>query len=477
MTLEEYSRLDACALADLVRRGALAPHEPAEAALLAIATLDPSLGAILETFPERARTTPLRGPLAGVPFLRKDLILQEQGVTIEFGSRLAAGMRGGATTALARRQDEAGLVSLGRTTTPELGFSVTTESALCGPTRNPWDTERSAGGSSGGAAAAVASGMVPLAHANDGGGSIRIPAGCCGLVGLKPSRGRVSPGPGRASILFGLGIEHAVTRTVRDCAALLDATLGTVPGDPYAIPPPVRPYAQELGAPTGSLRIAVTAEAWSGVPVDPQVADAVRAVARLCEGLGHHVDECRPRIEAENFDAANLAYWCASTAFAVRRIAAATGRIPGPDTLEPQTLACYEHGLSLSAADLFVAEDTLNRIARQVAGLFAEWDVLLTPTIARRTAPLGAFAEAAAKGSARAWSDAIFAYAPFTALFNATGQPAISLPLAEDVDGLPIGIQFVARPGDEAVLFRLASDLEEARPWIARHPRIWAGSR
>lgn len=477
MTLEEYSRLDACALAELVRKGELEPHEPAEAALRAIEALDPSLGAIVETFPERVRKARRDGPLAGVPFLRKDLILQEQGVTIEFGSRLAAGMRGGATAALARLQDEAGLVSLGRTTTPELGFSVTTESAMCGRTRNPWDPERSAGGSSGGAAAAVASGMVPVAHANDGGGSIRIPAGCCGLVGLKPTRGRVSPGPGRASILFGLGIEHAVTRTVRDCAALLDATLGTVPGDPYAIPPPERSYARELGAPTGRLRIAVTARAWSGAPIDPQVADAVLGVARLCEGLGHHVEECGPRIEPERFDAANLAYWCASTAFAVRRIAAATGRVAGIGTLEPQTLACYEHGLSLSAADLFAAEDALNRVSRQVADLFSEWDLLLTPTIARRTAPLGAFADAAAEGSARAWSDAIFAYAPFTALFNATGQPAISLPLAEDGDGLPIGVQFVARFGEEARLFRLASHLEEARPWIARRPRIWAGSR
>ena len=476
MTLEEYARLDACAIADLVRRGEIAPHEPAEAALKAIDALDPHLNAVVEAFPERARASRRDGPLMGVPFLRKDLILQEKGVAIEVGSRLAQGMRGAATTGLAQLQDRAGLVSLGRTTTPEFGFSVTTESALCGATRNPWRPEHSAGGSSGGAAAAVASGMVPVAHANDGGGSIRIPAACCGLVGLKPTRGRVSPGPNRASVLFGLGIEHAVMRTVRDCAALLDATHGPLPGDAFVISPPDRPFAQEVGAPAEPLRIAVAAEAWSGVTVDAQVVEAVRRVARLCEALGHHVEERAPEIDSERFDEANLNLWAASTAFAVQRIAAATGRIPDSDTLEPQTLACFEHGRRLSAADLYAAEDTINRVSRQTAELFSEWDVLLTPTIARRTALIGAFSETAARSSARAWSDAIFAYAPFTALFNATGQPAISLPLAEDDGGLPIGVQFVARFGDEALLFRLASSLEEAAPWAARHPRVWAGA-
>ncbi|MGA0532819.1 amidase [Hansschlegelia sp. KR7-227] len=476
MRLDEYAAHDACGLAELVRRGEVESRELERAAREAIAAVEPAVNALVEIFPERADRALAEGPFRGVPFLRKDLLAQEEGALNECGSRLARGLRAAVTSELVRRQDAAGLATLGRTSTPELGFSVTTEPLASGPTRNPWSLERGAGGSSGGAAAAVAAGMVPMAHANDGGGSIRIPAACCGLVGLKPSRGRVSLGPGHGGVLFGLGAEHAVTRTVRDCAALLDATHGPGEGDPFVLPPPSRPYAAEVGAPVERLRIGFTGAAWSGAAVAPEVADAVVAVAHLCESLGHVVEEASPEVDAELFRTANMRLWTGSIAYAVDKIAGAMGRGPGPDTLEAATLACYEHGRRLSAADIYAADDAINFVSRRAARFFAEFDVLLTPTIASVAPPVGALSGAKPGWTAESWTDAIFAHAPFTALFNATGQPAVSLPLAVDPKGLPIGLQFVARFAREDVLFRLAASLEQAAPWSSRRPSVWAGA-
>ena len=464
MTPHDYADQDACGLADLIRRGQVSPEEVETCARRAITALNPVVNAVVAVDPP------------GVPFLCKDLVALSDGARIVCGSRLAPGLQGTVTSAITARHHAAGLVTLGRTATPELGFSVVTEPVATGPVRNPWRADRAAGGSSGGAAAAVACGMVPMAHANDGGGSIRIPAACTGLVGLKPTRGRISLGPGHRSILFGLGVEHAVTRTVRDCAALLDATQGPAVGDPVVLPAPVRPDSEEVGAPVERLRIAVTSSAWNGAAVAPDIADATIAAARLCESLGHVVAEASPRFDADALDRANLRLWTGSIAYAVDKIAAATGRVPGPETLERATLACYEHGRRVSAADLFEADDLINAVSRQIGAFFAEWDVLLTPTVARPPPLHGCLGGDAAAWSAEAWTAALFDFAPFTAPFNATGQPAVSLPLGLDSSGLPAGSQFVARFGREDVLLRLAASLEEARPWRDRRPPIWAGA-
>jgi amidase len=261
MTFDEYTSYDAVGLAELVRRGEVSPPDLAQTALAAITAVNPKINAVVETFPERAASATGSGPLGGVPFLRKDILIQEAGGLTEFGSRLAAGLRMPNASELALRYQRAGLVILGRTTTPELAFNATTENVKDGPTRNPWDVSRSTGGSSGGSAAIVAAGAVPAAHGNDAGGSIRIPAACCGIVGLKPTHGRVPLGPDHGTVLLGLAAEHALTRTVRDSAAILDATQGAAPGDPYVIPPPARPFSEEIGAPAGRLKIAYTNKA------------------------------------------------------------------------------------------------------------------------------------------------------------------------------------------------------------------------
>lgn len=379
---------------------------------------------------------------------------------------------------LALRHQRAGLVTLGRTTTPELGFNATTENVKDGPTRNPWSLNHSAGGSSGGSAAIVAAGAVPAAHGNDGGGSIRIPAGCCGIVGLKPTRGRVSLGPDHGTVLLGLVAEHALTRTVRDNAAILDATQGASPGDPYVVAAPTRPYLQEVGAPVGRLTIAYTKKAWTGVDVDPEIAAAVDRTAMFCSVLGHDLIEAAPKVDAEAFSLATQNIWCSFVALGIEGLSVATGRKPGPETLEASSLACLEYGKSLTAVDLYRADDVMNRVSRDVAKFFGSCDVLLTPTIAQRTLPIGAalLNSNAADLTAEKWVRQIFTYAPFTSLFNTTGQPAISLPLEQDSDGLPVGMQFVGRFGEEALLFRLAASFEEAKPWKDRRPAIWAGS-
>jgi amidase len=478
MRFDEYSRYDAVGLAELVRRREVSAPELAQTALAAIAAVNPKINAVVETFPERAASATSKGPLGGVPFLRKDILIQEQGGLTEFGSRLAAGLRMPNASELALRYQRAGLVTLGRTTTPELAFNATTENVKDGPTRNPWSLEHSAGGSSGGSAAIVATGAVPAAHGNDGGGSIRIPAGCCGLVGLKPTRGRVSLGPDHGTVLLGLVAEHALTRTVRDSAAILDATQGASPGDPYAIAAPVRPFLEEIRAPAGRRRIAYTKEAWSGVAVDSEVAAAVERMAKLCEDLGHEVVEAAPVIDAEAHHLATQTLWCSFIALGIEALAAATGRQAGPETLEASSLACLDHGRSLTAIDLYRADSVMNRVSREVAKFFSAYDILLTPTVARRTPAIGdpLLNSNADNLTAEKWVRQIFTYAPFTSLFNTTGQPAVSLPLEHDSDGLPIGVQFVARYGEEALLLQLAASLEQAKPWKNNRPALWVGA-
>ncbi|MEJ2531975.1 MAG: amidase [Halioglobus sp.] len=475
MQITEYLEYDGAGLARLVRDGEVTPKELAQCAASQVAAWNPRINAVLELFSEPDPATGKEGgaaPFDGVPFLIKDLVIQAEGRLCEMGSRLAAGLVASQDSDLMVRFRQAGLVTLGRTATPEMGYNVATETVADGICRNPWDLARSPGGSSGGAAAAVAAGIVPLAHANDGGGSIRIPAACCGLVGLKPTRGRVPIGPGAAEGLSGFGIEFAITRSVRDAAVLLDAVQGPGVGDPYVIAPPAAPYASTLQRPPGPLRIAVATAAWSDVPVDEEIRTAVEAIARACESQGHAVEVARPPLDAAAFARANTDLWSASIAHWVVDLCAATGRQADHSTLEQSTLAVFEHGRALSAVDLLHAEDLFNSVNRDFGRFFQQYDLLLTPTTAQLPWPVGRHASDGGSFTAQSWTDHHFSDAPFTAVFNCTGQPAISLPLARSTTGLPIGIQFAARYGREDLLLSLAAVFEQLMPW----PRVAPGA-
>ncbi len=475
MKLDEYASHDGLGLAALVRAGEVSAAELAETAQRAIEAVNPTLNAVIAATPSAmhaADPATVGAPFHGVPFLIKDLVMHAQGVPCDMGSRMVhETFLSPHDTDLMRRFKAAGLVTLGRTNTPEFGFSVTTEPLLYGPTRNPWDTSRSPGGSSGGSAAAVAAGIVPVAHANDGGGSIRIPAAACGLVGLKPTRGRTPTGPEVSQPLHGMGIEHAVTRTVRDCAALLDAVQGPGVGDPFVIAGPKRPYADEVGAPPGRLRVAVSLSGMMGVKADGAMRDAVMKVAGHLETLGHHVEEASPVFDETLYHTANLTYWCGFLAAGVMSVAQLNGRKPSLETLEATTLASVEHALSLKLLDVEMADAFANVVCRSVAPFFLKYDVLLTPTTASAALPLGFINGNDATLGARGWYDKVFQLAPFTALYNMTGQPAVSLPLCTDESGLPLGMQFVAGLGAEDLLIRIASQLELTMPWAGRRPR------
>ncbi len=472
MNIENYIQQDATGLAELVRKGETSAAELASLAQRICEQVNPDINAVIEWFdtPDaNAGTNPdaSDAPFAGVPFLIKDLVLHTAHAPCEMGSRLAEGVRIPHDTDLMQRFRAAGLVTLGRTTVPEFGYCPTTESVFNGPTRNPWDLGRSAGGSSGGSGAAVAAGIVPMAHANDGGGSIRIPASCCGLVGVKPTRGRIPTGPDYHDPLCGMGIEFAVTRSVRDAAALLDAVHGPGLGDGYVIPPPQRPWAVEAAAGTRPLKIAWTGQRYDGSRISDDVLAGLEHTVRLCRGLGHELVEAAPRFDFGAFLEATHVIWAAFVAHGVEGVAAMTGRKPSPDNLEATTLQCWEDGRRMSAQDLLSALDVNNVISRQVAGFFQEVDVLLTPTISELPLPLGRMNANDPTLSAREWTAQVFTYAAFTGLFNTTGQPAISLPLHRGANDLPVGMQFVGRWGDEATLFRLAGQLEQAAPWPA----------
>ncbi len=467
MDVAEYLQYDGLGLAQLVRQGEVTGAELADCARAKAAACNPRINALVELFEDAGAGDEPTAPDAsfvGVPFLIKDLVLQARGRRSEMGSRLCEGLVAPADSDLMARFRQAGLVTLGRTTVPEMGYNCATETVACGATRNPWDLSRSPGGSSGGSAAAVAAGIVPVAHANDGGGSIRIPASCCGLVGLKPGRGRVPIGPGAADGLGGLGIEFVLTRTVRDCAAMLDAVQGAGIGDPYVIAPPQRPYAESLPIPSG-LRIAYTAEPWSGVPVDPEIRAALEATARLLASLGYQVEQVAPALDAERFAQANTDLWSAHIAHWVVDICAATGRSADSSSLEQATLAIYEHGLGLSAVDLLHAEDFFNLVSRDFGHFFTRHDILMTPTVAQLPWAIGEHASTGGAYTARSWTDHVFRDVPFTAVFNVTGQPAISLPLGRSERGLPFGIQFAASHGREDLLLALAARLEQIQPW------------
>jgi len=475
-SLPEFSWLDATALAALVETGQAQPIELVDAAIERIERLNPTLNAVItplfEQARDRARSELPTGLFRGVPFLLKDVLGFLAGVRNTSGSSYLRDFVPDHDSELVARFKKAGLVILGKTNSPELGILPTTEPRLYGPTRNPWNLERTTGGSSGGAAAAVASGMVPMAHANDGGGSIRIPASCCGLFGLKPTRARNPLGPDVGDIMGGLVVEHALTRSVRDSAALLDATCGPDAGDPYWAPPRERPYREEVGRDPGRLRIALATQPPSGIPIHADCVAAARDAARLCESLGHHVEEASPQIDAHRFGQAFIATWAAGCAAVIDGMAFLTSRPATEEQFEPLTWALYQMGQQVKGPNYVLGQTMLQRSARTIARFMQRYDVWLTPTLAEPPLLLGSFdspPEDPLAGLRRAVE-----FVPFTGIANATGQPAMSVPLMWNADGLPVGVHFFGRFGDEATLFRLAAQLEAARPWCDRRPPVSA---
>ncbi len=475
MELLDYLEYDAVGLAQLIATKHVSATEVQQVARQAIEAINPRLNALVGTLFDEPLPYAADGPFAGVPFLIKDLALHAQGVPTRLGSRLTGeGIAFPSDTDLMARFKQAGLATLGRTATPEFGFNASTEPLANGPTHNPWDLSRSPGGSSGGSAALVAARAVPMAHASDGGGSIRTPAAWCGLVGLKPTRGRIAVGPDFDERLSGLAIEFALSRTVRDAAAVLDAVHGPGTGDKYVIAPPSRPYAQEVRMPPGRLRIALTTRAWSGVQVDQEYVQAAQAVGRELASLGHEVEEASPYVEWESFLDSQLPIWTAFLAGSAVGLADVLGVELSSEVLEATVLASVEYGRRLTALDLYAAQGICNATSRRVAAFCRDYDVLLTPTVATPAPPLGYLNANDATLSPRDWLAKVFTLVPFTPLFNVTGQPAMSLPLGQSKEGLPIGLQFVARYGDEATLFRLAGQLEQALPWANRRPTVLA---
>jgi amidase len=492
---EEYGDYDGLGLAELARKGEVQPDELVEEAIRRIERLNPQVNAVIHKMYDRAKEAAAAGlpdgPFRGVPFLLKDVMTDWASAPSTQCSRFLKDYRPDHDSEIVRRHKAAGLVILGKTNSPEFGLLPVTEPELFGPTLNPWDLTRTSGGSSGGSAAAVAARIVPLAHGNDGGGSMRIPAACCGLFGLKPTRGRTPVGPDIAEAWHGLAISHVLTRSVRDSAAMLDATAGPDVGAPYYAASPARPFLQEVGADPGRLRVAFTSEPLLPAQVHPDCAQGVREAARLCEELGHHVEEAAPRIDGQAFAKAFLTMICAETRAGVANAEKLVGRRATAAGFEPQTWALALLGNQFTAGDLAVALELMKCTGRQMGAFFEKYDVLLTPTLAMPPVKVGALQPkskdlAAMKALGRlnagkllrtfADIDALaaetFAFIPFTPLFNATGQPAMSVPLAWNDEGLPIGMQFVGRYGEEATLFRLAAQLEQARPWAHRVPPV-----
>ena len=473
---EEYERYDGLGLAELIAKGEVSASEVLEASIARAEARNPALRAIVTPMYDEARRVVggdlPEGPFHGVPFLIKDLYAGYAGTRTTNASRLYAEYIADHDSELVSRQRNAGLVVIGKSATPEFGLTTTTESALHGATRNPWNLEHSSGGSSGGASSAVAAGIVPLAHATDGGGSIRIPASCCGLFGLKPTRARTPMGPDAGEGWSGMSCWHAITRSVRDSAALLDATAGPDLGAPYLAPAPSRPWLRELGASPGRLRIAVQTRAFNGAETHADCTAAAVDAARLCESLGHDVEEASIEFASEALAGATRVIIGANTLAGAEDRARQLGRELRPDDTEPGTYQLMQAGAEANAADYARAIRVLHTVGRQVAAFFERYDAILTPTMGIPPAPIGALA--LTLEDPVAYLAHLLPSIGFTQLFNASGSPAMSVPLYWNAAGLPIGVQFAAGFGDEATLLRLAAQLEEARPWLERRPDVAA---
>jgi len=476
-------------LSELIRKGEITPPELLETTIQRIEKINPQLNAIIYKMYDQARTIAanmapgnkgVKSPdsvFHGVPFLLKDLFAECKGTTFSEGSKAIEGYISKLDTELVKRHKACGLIIVGKTNTPEFGILTTTEPSLHGPTLNPWNPGLSPGGSSGGSAAAVAAGIVPMAHGNDGGGSIRIPASYCGLFGLKPTRGRNPLGPIFGDVGNGIVHEHALTRTVRDSATLLDQTAGPDLGAPYFAPPPQRLFHEEVGRDAGKLKIGFLSsipDGWNEeTDLLPDCLDAVQDAARLCETLGHHLEEVMPAKLGypgipEFFGNIFTCYVGHVVAYWEREL----GREIGQNELETITWDSYQNSLKRTGADYLIAVEEIQRFSRKIGRWYHEgqYDLLLSPTMRIPPPKLGVFR--ATTDNPREWLQVALSMVAFTRTQNITGQPAMSVPLYWNADNIPIGVQFAGRYGDEATLFKLAAQLEQARPWADRIPPI-----
>ncbi len=475
MTIEGYADLDATDLAGFVARGDLSALEVLEEAVERAERVNPQLNALVYPWydhaRERIREGLPKGPLHGVPFLLKDLYEDYGGQPQSNGCRALAGTVADRDCEMVVRYKAAGLSIFGRTTSPEFGLSTTTESALHGVTRNPWNPAVTSGGSSGGASSMVAAGVLPIANASDGGGSIRVPASCTGLFGLKPTRGRNPMGPEVGEGWSGLATVHAISRSVRDSALLLDCTAGPDLGAPYWAEPPGRPFVEEVGRAVAGMKVAVVRDAWFGVETHPDCLDAVDAAAALCGRLGLEVEEASLPVPRSLLDA-DMQIIYSNARQTVELVEESLGRPATEADVEKNNLRMAREDCS-SGADYVRALNGIHALGRLVARFFLDFDLLLTPTMPVPPMPLGLLSPSR-EDTAAQWRDVVRTIA-FTSVFNASGNPAASVPLHWSGDGLPIGVQFVAPYGDEAALFRIASALEQAAPWAHRRPPVHAG--
>ena len=475
MSLADYSDYDGLGLAELVRKRAVTPAELVEAAIERIERHNPTLNAVVykgyDDARRRAASDLPDGPFRGVPFLIKDLGMPVAGWPRSHGSKFARGVVDSEDGGLTRRYRQAGVVPLGKTNTPEYGITGTTESAALGPSRNPWNPGHIAGGSSGGAASAVAAGIVPMAHASDGLGSIRIPAACCGLVGLKVTRDRNPNMPDGFDYALGNVVDHVVTRTVRDSAAMLDATGYAEPGSPYPAPAKDRPYIEEITRSPGKLRIAWSSETPSGRPIEPEVQAALERTAARLKGLGHEVVEKGMGIDYRALFASRGPAAAANFAAGMARLIELVGHEPEEDELEPLTWASLKAGRRQTGADVMRSLQETRMLNRATLAFFEDVDVYLTPVLGTLVPEIGFIdpvnlePREVNRRQGRTF--------PYTPPFNFSGQPSMSLPIEVDANGLPIGMMFTARYADEATLFRLAAQLEKEAPWKDRRPQVW----
>jgi amidase len=489
----EYGQYDALGLAQLVKKGEVTPGQLCEEAIARIETINPKLNAVIYKLYDQGRNTaknPLpNGPFTGVPFLIKDLLEAYAGAPLTAGCKGYKNRVPSYDSTLIKRYKATGVVILGKTNTPEFGLMGITEPELFGPTRNPWDLERSPGGSSGGSAAAVASGLVPMASGGDGGGSIRIPSAHCGLFGLKPTRHRTPSGPDYAQTWQGANVEYVITRSVRDSAAMLDATNGPDCGASYAIMAPERPYVEELEREPGSLRIAFTRQSPLETAMHPDCVRSVEDAAKLLESLGHQVEEAQPAIDGKALASSYFALYFGEVAAEIAELGTFLGRKPRPSDVEAATWSLHLLGRALNAGEFVRAIRQWNGFARQMGAFLTKYDLYLTPTTAFPPVKIGELKPGKSEhilmevvntlrlghlmrlsGLADKIAIESLAKTPFTQLANLTGLPAMSVPLFWTTDGLPIGSQFIGRFGDEATLFRLAAQLEKTRPWFNKRP-------
>jgi Asp-tRNA(Asn)/Glu-tRNA(Gln) amidotransferase A subunit family amidase len=473
MRFEEYRKHDAISLAGLVAKREVDAREVLETAIARAEQINPAINAIVHTQYNQARQAVAAGfpdgPLKGVPYLIKDLGFFQTGEPATFGSSLFKNFVADHDSAYVTRCKKSGLVFMGRSSSPEFGLNPNTEPRLYGSCHNPWNLEYSPGGSSGGAAAAVSAGILPVAHATDGGGSIRIPAAQCGLFGLKPSRGRVSMAPDAGEGWGGLSAGHVVSRSVRDSALMLDCTAGPEPGDPYAAPVNERSFLEAIARPPRQLKIALMLRDHGGAKLHPECLKAVQSAAKLCLDLGHIVEEADPGLDMVALRPLNSRISAANTARSCHRRWQVLGRAPNPDDLEAITWAVYQRGLKVSGVEYIEAIAAAHAAGRKMAAFLSGYDVILSTTLAGPPPKLGYFDQ---NGDVQTFADRVTEYLSVTPLHNAAGTPAMSVPLHWTADGLPVGVHFAGRYGEESTLLALAAQLEAAQPWFDHVPPV-----